>query len=83
MRTSVALLVVGEVLALTGFALWSVPLALVLAGVQCVGLALLRQPATLTASPGPRSHRRPSPLARLRRFDWSRLVRPVRRRAVA
>jgi hypothetical protein len=81
-RTSVALFVVGELLGLAGFAMWSIPLALVLAGAQCVGLALLRQPAVLTASPKPKSHRKPSPLARLRRIELGRFM-PVRRRAVA
>jgi hypothetical protein len=81
-RTSVALFIVGELIALAGFAMWSLPLALILAGVQCAGLALLRQPTVLTASPPVRSHRRPTIGARLRRLDLTRLL-PARRRAVA
>jgi hypothetical protein len=79
-RISVALFVVGELFGLAGFAMWSVPLALVLAGVQCVGLALVRDAAVLKTSPA--AHRR-QPVRRLRTPDWSRLWKPWRRRAVA
>lgn len=43
MRASIVLLVCGELAALAGIGCWSIPAALIVAGVQCVGVGLLRE----------------------------------------
>ena len=48
MRANIALFVVGQCLALTGVALWSLPLALILAGTQCAAIGLLRDETAWT-----------------------------------
>jgi hypothetical protein len=79
-RASIVLFVLGEALTLGGVALWSIPLALILAGIQCVSLALLREGGTESAAavvrrPAvPKTHRRPSWRKRIR-WPWPRRLR--------
>jgi hypothetical protein len=68
-RASIILFAAGELLALVGIGLWSIPLALVLAGVQCVALALFReQRAARPAAKKPKDHKSGHRAQSMRRF---------------
>jgi hypothetical protein len=80
-RASVVLFVLGEALLLAGVGMWSIPLAMVLAGIQCTGLALFREhaaaaPAARQAASKPdvRRHRRTGVRSLLTRRPKLRLV---------
>lgn len=66
MRVNVALFTAGALLVLIGVAMWSLPAVLVLAGLPCIGLGLLRaeaarKPAAKPAKAAVRPrHRRPA-----------------------
>ena len=77
MRASVSYLLAGDLIALVGFGMWSVPLALVLAGVQLAVFGLLRpeeEPARHRRAVARRPARRMREVLR-RAVLW--LIRPV------
>lgn len=69
MRVNVALFASGGALVLAGVAMWSVPAALILAGLPCIGLGLLRTEAAKATKAAGKStvqrHRRARGMLRL------------------
>lgn len=72
MRASIAWVVVGEMLSLAAVGCWSIPWALLAAGVQCLAVGLLRQTREREPVRQPLHRRAAGPRGRVAAPRWLR-----------